>query len=175
MTPGLPDPEVAAAVTESSQPQGMAVEQTDPAYGDITSGQNPDLWLYRDRTVSLLRRYFRVSIEVGRLPSLLGRELFRTKASAYRVTTFEDAVIFVHDIERILDQLDDFERSLIGKIVLQDYTHDEAAVQLGCWRRTIGRRYTGAIDRLSEMFLESGLLNRLAGHSLEAPEILSRG
>ena len=175
MTPGLPDPEIFAPVTESTKPEVAASEQTDPAYGDVSFGQNPDLWLYRDRTVSLLRRYFRVSVEVGRLPSLLGRELFRTKASAYRVTTFEDAVIFVHDIERILDQLDDFERSLIGKIVLQDYTHDEAAMQLGCWRRTVGRRYIETLDRLTETFLGNGLLTQLPGHGLEAPKTLSRG
>jgi hypothetical protein len=32
-----------------------------------------ELWLYRDRTTGLLRRYIRMSVEVGRLPSLLGR------------------------------------------------------------------------------------------------------
>lgn len=28
---------------------------------------NPELWLYRERTIALLRRYLRISIEVGRL------------------------------------------------------------------------------------------------------------
>lgn len=44
-------------------------------------GRDPDLWLYRERTIALLKRYLRISIEVGRLPSLLGRELFRSKVS----------------------------------------------------------------------------------------------
>jgi DNA-directed RNA polymerase specialized sigma24 family protein len=123
--------------------------------------RNPDLWLYRDRTFSLLRRYLRLSVEVGRLPSLLGRELFRARITAYRVGTFEDAVIFVHDMERSLEQLGEFERSLIGKIALQDYTQDEAALQLGCWRRTVGRRYAEALDLLSEVFLETGMLTAL--------------
>jgi len=35
-----------------------------------------ELWLYRDRTMGLLRRYRRISIEVGRLPSLLGGSCF---------------------------------------------------------------------------------------------------
>ena len=83
------------------------------------AGADPDLWLYRDRTSAMLRRYFRYSIEVGRLPSLLGREFFRTRVTSYRVGTFEDAVIFVHDIERCLDQLSDFERKLIGKVILK--------------------------------------------------------
>src|SRR5437773_8858515 len=50
-----------------------------------------ELWLYRDRTIGLLKRYRRISIEVGRLPSLLGRELFRTRVSSYYVTSFEEA------------------------------------------------------------------------------------
>src|SRR5258705_9881184 len=59
-----------------------------------------DLWLYRERTVGMLRRYMRLSVEVGRLPSLLGREFFRTRVTSYSASTFEDSVIFVHDVER---------------------------------------------------------------------------
>jgi predicted DNA-binding protein (UPF0251 family) len=124
-------------------------------------GSDPDLWLYRDRTVGLLKRYMRVSVEVGRLPSLLGREFFRTRVTSYRVCSFEDAAIFVHDVERSLKQLDEFEQALIAKIVLQSYSQDEAARILGCWRRTVGRRFPEALDRLSEIFLKGGLLTRL--------------
>jgi hypothetical protein len=35
-----------------------------PARGQ-SSGSDPDLWLYRDRTVGLLKRYLRYSVEVG--------------------------------------------------------------------------------------------------------------
>ncbi|HEY1802255.1 MAG TPA: hypothetical protein VGG46_15120 [Terriglobales bacterium] len=121
---------------------------------------DPDVWLYRDRTIALLRRYFRISIEVGRLPSLVGREVFRGRVTAYRMRTFEDAVIFVHDVEHGLERLDAFERELIGKIIFQEYTHDEAAHLMGCWRRTVGRRFPEALDRLSEIFLEGGVLSR---------------
>jgi len=51
--------------------------------------RNAEMWLYRERRVALLRRYLRISIEVGRLPSLLGRELFRSKVTSYRMTSFE--------------------------------------------------------------------------------------
>jgi len=54
--------------------------------------------IYRGRTVAMLRRYLRYSIEAGRLPSLLGSEFFRAKVTAYTVVTFEDRVIFVHDL-----------------------------------------------------------------------------
>ena len=117
-----------------------------------------DLWLYRDRTVGLLKRYLRYSVQVGRLPSLLGREFFRTRVTSYHAGTFEDAVIFVHDVERALERLNDFERKLIARIVLQEYTHAEAAHLMGCWRRTVGRRFPEALDRLSEIFLKVGLL-----------------
>ncbi len=117
---------------------------------------NPDLWLYRDRTVSLLKRYLRMSVEVGRLPSLLGREFFRSKVSSTRVSTFEDAVIFVHDMSRSLEQLEEFEQQLIATVVLQDYTQEEAAERLHCQRKTIRFRFCEAVDRLSELLLLGG-------------------
>jgi hypothetical protein len=139
----------------------IAVVVPGAAVTDNPSGADPDLWLYRERTVGMLRRYLRISIEVGRLPSLLGREFFRTRVTTYRVSTFEDAVIFVHDVERSLERLDAFERKLIGRIVLQEYTQEEAARLLQCGRRTVGRRFPEALDRLSEHFLAGGLLTRL--------------
>ena len=124
-------------------------------------GDDPSLGLYRDRTAAMLRRYFRYSIEVGRLPSLLGREFFRTGVTSYGVGTFEDAVIFVHDMERCLEKLNDFERALISNVVLQDFNHYEAARLMGCWRRTVGRRLPEALDHMSEIFLAADLLARL--------------
>lgn len=109
----------------------------------------------------MLRRYHRLSVEVGRLPSLLGREFFRTRVTSYHAGTFEDAVIFVHDVARGLDKLGAFEHKLIAKIVLQNYTHNETARLLGCWRRTVGRRFPEALDQLTDIFLEAGLLIRL--------------
>jgi DNA-directed RNA polymerase specialized sigma24 family protein len=122
---------------------------------------DPDLWLYRKRTVALLRRYMRLSIEVGRLPSLLGREFFRTRVTSYRAASFEDAVIFVHDVERSLEELSDFDKKLIAKIVLQEYSHEEAARLLGCGQRHTARCYVEALDRVSEILLTRRLLLRL--------------
>lgn len=139
----------------------------DPA--EITDSGG-DLWLYRERTVNMLRRYMRLSVEVGRLPSLLGREFFRTRVTSYSVSTFEDVVIFVHDVDRSLEKLDWFEKELIGKIVLQEYSQDQAAILLGCWRKTVARRYLEAVDRLSEIFLEGGLLTALPERDLSYSE-----
>lgn len=118
----------------------------------------PELWVYRDRTTALLLRYLHMSIEVGRLPSILGREFFGTHVTSYRASTFEDAVIFVHDVEKGLQQLDTFSQQLIARVVLQEYTREEAARLLGCASKTVSRRLPQALDNLSEIFLSRGIL-----------------
>jgi hypothetical protein len=130
-----------------------------------------ELHLYRDRTRALLRRYFRMSIELGRLPSLVGREFFRSRVTSYRMHTFEDAVIFVHDTETCLQRLDPFSQQLIARVVFQDYTLDETAALVGCGRRTVVRRYPRALDRLSELFLEAELLRPFPCQEGEGGEI----
>src|SRR5208337_5035558 len=96
--------------------------------------------VYRGRTVAMLRRYMRYSIETGRLPSLLGREFFRAKVTSYTVVTFEDRVIFVHDMETSLEKLDEFSRKVLARIVLQEYEQEDAARLLGCTRMTVHRK-----------------------------------
>jgi hypothetical protein len=67
----------------------------------------PELAFYRKYTEGMLRRYVRLSMEAGRAPPLLGREMFRGKVTSYRVHSFEDVVIFVHDVETCLKKLDE--------------------------------------------------------------------
>ena len=76
--------------------------------------RDAEMWLYRHRTIAMLRRYLRISIEVGRLPSLLGRELFRSTVTSYNMSSFEDGVIFVHDVEHALEQLSEFGQRLVA-------------------------------------------------------------
>jgi hypothetical protein len=149
---------------------GIAVEVHNPApslSGEEMAAQtksearNAELWLYRERTIGMLRRYLRFALEVGRLPSILGRELFRSKITSYRMASFEDAVIFVHDVERALEQLMLFHQQVIAMIIFQDYTQEEAAEVLQCGRRTVSREFPIAVDCISEIFLNGGLLNRL--------------
>ena len=161
LTPMDIRPDDSDAVRENPQRCHQSVTSEPRSHGHnaaTVSGRDPDLWLYRDRTLGLLRRYLQLSVEVGRLPSLLGREFFRTGVTSYRATTFEDAVIFVHDVARGLERLKGFENKLIARIVLQEYTHNETARLLGCGRRTVGRRFPEAVDQLTEVFLEAGLL-----------------
>lgn len=151
------------------------VGESEPRVMAAAEGDEEELWLYREWTTAILKRYLRLSVEVGRLPSLVGREFFRTRGLRYQVMTFEDAVILVHDVERNLEKLDEFDRALIAKCVLQEYTQHEAARQLRCWRRTVNRRLPEAIDRLSALFLQSGVLRRLETESSGRRENVSRG
>jgi hypothetical protein len=73
---------------------------------EVTSPADPDLWLYRDRTIAILRRYLRLAVEVGRLPALLGREFFRTRVTSYHTQTFEDTVIFAEQRRARIDRRD---------------------------------------------------------------------
>ena len=116
---------------------------------------------YRGRTVAMLRRYMRYSIETGRLPSLLGREFFRAKVTSYTVVTFEDRVIFVHDMEKCLDRLDEFSRQLIARHILQEHDRWATAKLLHCNEKTV-RRYTPVVlDVLGEILIDVGLMKRL--------------
>src|SRR5438876_4374545 len=105
----------------------------------VTAISAEEICKYRDRTRALLRRYFYTSIEVGRLPSLLGREFFRAKVTSYRASSFEDAVIFVQDVERCLQRLDKFSQQLIAAIVFKDYSPDDVPRLLNCARATVFR------------------------------------
>jgi hypothetical protein len=120
--------------------------------------RNPDLWLYRKRTVGLLRRYLRFSLETGRLPSFVGREFFRAKVTYYTATTFEDRVIFVRDVEKALDRLEYWDQQLIVRIILQEHGQEQTARILQWGLRTVERRLPQALDLLSEDFLRVGLL-----------------
>ena len=121
-----------------------------------------DLWPYRARTIALLRRYGHLSVEVGRLPSLLGREVFRSRLTSYSMKNFEDLVVFITDMEQSLAKLGDFERKLLAMNVLEEYTSAEMSRLLGFPLRTIERLVQGAIDELSRALLTDGLLNQFS-------------
>jgi DNA-directed RNA polymerase specialized sigma24 family protein len=116
---------------------------------------------HRGRTVAMLRRYMRYSIETGRLPSLLGREFFRAKVTSYTVVTFEDRVIFAHDMERCLERLDEFSRQLIARHILQEHDQLATGKLLHCNEPTVRTYVPIVLDLLSEILLEAGLMERL--------------
>jgi hypothetical protein len=97
----------------------------------------------------------------GRVPSLLGRELFRGKVTNYRVEGFDDMVIFVEDVARCVAKLDKGHQVLVERIAMQEYTQQEASDLLRLPLRTVTRTYAAALDLLTELFLERKLLEPL--------------
>jgi DNA-directed RNA polymerase specialized sigma24 family protein len=168
-------PEVFDASEADDSSETLPKEGVTEEASTTVPGADPDLWLYRDRTIALLRRYMRLAVEVGRLPSILGREFFRTRVTSYHTQTFEDSVIFVQDIERCLDQLDAADKAVIGLIVLEDHTQAEAARLLRCTERTIRRQYPETLDRMSAIFLEREILARLPAKESISPEACQEG
>ena len=120
-----------------------------------------ELWPYRRRTVALLRRYAQASVEVGRIPSLLGREFFRTRVTSYTMRNFEDVVIFVTDMEKALEGLGGLEKKLLAMNILEEYTIPEVSRLLCCNQRAVERSLQNALDQLSEILLEGGLLEEV--------------
>jgi sigma-70-like protein len=117
-----------------------------------------EMAFYRKYTEGILRRYVRLSMESGKVPSLLGQEMFRGKVTTYRMGSFVDSVIFVHDVDKCIAKLDEEQQQLISRIAIQQYTLGEAANLLGLSPRTVVRRYGQAIDRLTRVFLSVQML-----------------
>jgi len=132
----------------SERPERPVVEET----------PQMELIYYRRYTEALLRKYLRMSTEAGRVSSLMGRELFRGNVTRCKVKSFEDVVIFCHDVERRLAQLTPLDQQLVKRIGLQQYTLEDTAGMLGLTVRIVLRRYGHVLDRLSVMFLEDQML-----------------
>lgn len=122
------------------------------------------LAFYRKHTVALLRRYLAISMELGRTPCVLGTIVFRGRVSSYRISSFEDLVIFIFDVEKCLKRLDAESQATIAHVALEDFTFEEAAAIAGCSPRSVARSYCLALDRLTRFFLDCGLLKPDAGN-----------
>jgi len=67
-------------------------------------------------------------------------------------------------VEKCLERLDELSRQVLGRIVLQEYEHEEAAKLLGCTRMTVHRKLVEALDTLSDVLLEVKLLEPVSSH-----------
>jgi len=95
------------------------------------------------------------------------RRCFTEKVTSYRVESFEDVVIFLHDVEKCLERLDAEQQHLISRIALQQYSLGETAELMGLKPRTVVRRYGQAVRLPDE-----GFSKREDARTLE---MLSRG
>ena len=142
-----------------NQPQGLPPARV-PNRTSAACLAKPDasLAFYRKHTENILRRYLYASMQVGRAPAVLADSVGRGWVSSRPIRTFEDAVIFVLDVEACLDKLGALDRQMLSRIVLQEYTQAEAAALLGMGVRTISYKFPLALDRLTRLLLDAGLL-----------------
>jgi len=89
------------------------------------------------------------------------------------VKSFDDVVIFVHDVGRCLELLDPQEQLLLSRIALQGHTQSDAAALMGMTQRIVVRRYEHAMDRLTRIFLDAKMLDLQI--SCQEAEIEERG
>ena len=121
----------------------------------------PEWAIYRKHTEGMLRRFMRCSLQSGRVPSMLGKEMFRGKVTSYRMESFDDMLIFVHDVDKCIRRLEPLQQVLLTRIAIQEYTPEETAEMLHAKRTSIMRRYDDSLDLLTGIFLEVGLLEIL--------------
>ncbi len=143
---------------EEELPAELQIDFADDTEEEEKEGPSVSLAFYRKHTESLLRRYLYVSLQVGRTPSAMQEPVERGNVSYRKLRTFEDAVIFVLDVEACLGKLSALERILLNRIVIQEYTKAETAAMLGISMRAIIYKLPQALDRMTRILLDSDLL-----------------
>jgi len=128
--------------------QAVAAPAHNPPQLRVVGGRSQS----RHIALRVLHRYLQMSMLVGRTPSLLGNTVFRGRVTSHRMPSFENAVIFILDVEKCLKQLDPFAQVVVARIALEDYTPPEAARLTGESERTIHRVYGSALEQLAELF-----------------------
>ena len=157
LTPGVrKGPHALRLVSAAAVSQAQPGRTKAPA---LRTDSLPELAFYRKYTEGMLRRYLTLSLAAGRVPSLMGRELFRGNVSHCTVSGFDDVVIFVHDIGKCMERLAPGLQHLVRRIAIQGYSQSDTAAMLGIGLRTLTRRYAEALDQLTAMLIDAKLLN----------------
>lgn len=119
----------------------------------------PEMLCFRGQTLAIVRHYFELSCQVGRLPSLLGREFFRARVSHHSIPSFEDQAVFARDIELCLARLSDNHAEIVTLVGLYDFSVEEVAEMLHRSAFGIRNWFCEALDALAEIFLQAGVLS----------------
>ena len=118
--------------------------------------------MFRKHTLKLLRYYFKLSLDYGRIPSVLGGQVMRSRVSHTKMYTVEDDTIFLHDMNRCMEQeLSETELRIVALVVFMDHTLEETGAILQYCEKQIRRIYPNVLDRLTRAFCERELLDRL--------------
>jgi DNA-directed RNA polymerase specialized sigma24 family protein len=118
----------------------------------------PDVYFFRAHTHGLLRRYQYAAMQTSRVACALIDPIGRGWVSSRSIRTFEDAAIFVYDMEKCIAALPSLDRDMLRRIVLQEYTQAETAQLLGMSARTLSYKFPAALDRLTSKLIEAELL-----------------
>ncbi|MGZ4813529.1 MAG: hypothetical protein ACXVZI_12235 [Terriglobales bacterium] len=118
----------------------------------------PEILCYRGQTFAMMRHFFEISSQVGRLPSLLGREFFHARVSHHAMPSFEDQAVFVRDVELCFARLSEQHAEMITLVALYSFSRDEVAKMLRASKAWVNHRVAEALDALSEIFLQVHLL-----------------
>jgi len=133
--------------------------RTPPKYA-VEFDPEPETVCYRGQTLAIVRHFFEMSCQLGRIPSILGREFFRAKISHHAVPSFEDQALFAHDVQQALPKLEDEEVQVLTLVGFYDLALEEAAALLGRTPGCLSQRYADAVARLTQIFLDAGVLQR---------------
>jgi len=136
------------------------VTRNRPPQQAVAFDPEPETVCYRGQALAIVRHFFEMSCQMGRLPSILGREFFRAKVSHHSIPSFEDQALFAHDVQRSLMKLAEPETQVLTLIGLYDLNLDEAAKLLGCSAGYVSQRFAEALARLTQIFLDTGVLRR---------------
>jgi hypothetical protein len=118
----------------------------------------PEMLCFRGQNLALVRHFFELSSQVGRVSSLLGREFFRSRVSHHAIPSFEEQAVFVRDVELCFLRLKDDQAEIVTLVGLYDFSYDEVSQMLSCSRSMVHMWFCEALDTLSEIFMRAGLL-----------------
>ena len=118
----------------------------------------PEILCYRGQTFAIMRNFFEISSQMGRLPSLLGREFFRARVTHHAIPSFEDQAVFVRDVELCFARLSEQHAEFITLVALYSFSRDEIAEMLRASKTWVRIRIAEALDALAEIFLQARLL-----------------
>jgi hypothetical protein len=118
----------------------------------------PEMVCYRGQALAIVRHFFELTTQMGRLPSLLGREFFRARVSHHAVPSFEDQIVFARDVELCLEKLSAEHFDVLTLVGLYNFSHEEVAQMLHRSRTVIRECFATGLDALAAIFLEAGLL-----------------
>jgi len=137
------------ALSPTPAPEAPA-EEIDP---------RPEMVCFRGQTLAMVRHHFELSSQLGRLPSLMGREFFRARVSHHAIPSFEEQAVFVRDVELCIARLNAEQQEIIMIAGLYDFSHEEIAEMLHISKAAVNAWFAEALDALSEILLAARLLS----------------